>query len=437
MATVEGCKALYAGALASCPIAHYVKLPNGGKARIDNSDLARIFLKPNDYQSWFDLISEVVRCLLDDGNAYCFAARNRRFEVDELHLMDPRMSFPVVMPDTGDIAYTLGGNDVIDAQLDEFGYVRGYRQALVPARDVLHFKLPSYRSARRPTFLVGDSPLVAMLGMDEILRRLSTLLDEKHPKAVATIEHQASKEQVEQLRDRIKDAYGAGSIPVMSGGAKLEPWRGANIMPKDAQLLEFMQFSREEILAAYHVPPALLGLDRASSGTTSELFLMWKQAGLDPLVENVEQRLDKFFGLRGYPHEFVEIDLDSLLRGDEKSRIETLARGVQSGIFSPDEARNREDLPSVPGGWGQEPRVQQQVVPLSAAAAINPDPLGPAPAVPPAPPAAGVPSAARVEASSRPQIRKIARLSASEETEEIERLMREESLRRKQPLGNA
>jgi hypothetical protein len=42
---------------------------------------------------------------------------------------------------------------------------------------------------------------------------------------------------------------------------------------------------------------------------------MWKQAGLDPLVENVEQKLDKFFGLRGYPHEFAEIDLD-MLRGD-------------------------------------------------------------------------------------------------------------------------
>jgi hypothetical protein len=38
------------------------------------------------------------------------------------------------------------------------------------------------------------------------------------------------------------------------------------------------------------------------------------------------------------------------------------------------------DLPQV--DYGDEPRVQQQVVPLSAAAAIRPSPLGPAPAVP-------------------------------------------------------
>jgi hypothetical protein len=152
------------------------------------------------------------------------------------------------------------------------------------------------------------------------------------------------------------------------------------------------------------------------------------------LVENIEQRLDKFFGLRGYPHEFVEIDLDSLLRGDEKTRIETLVRATQGGIYSPDEARHHEDLPSVPGGWGIEPRVQQQVLPLSAAASISASPLGPAPAVPPAPPAAGQPAA---EASGRPQIRKITRLTAREEAEAIERLIREEAARRRPPMGSA
>jgi HK97 family phage portal protein len=431
MAAVEACKALYAGALASCPIGHFVKLANGGKARIETSDASRIFLSPNSYQSWPDFVGEGVRCLLDDGNFYALAVRNARYEVAELHPMDPRLSFPVVMPETGEIAYALAGNEIIASRQDDLlDYGRSGRYALTPQRDTLHVRLPSYRSARRPTFLVGDSPLVAMLGTDAILRRLGALLDQKHPKAVASIDHVASREQVEELRDRIKEAYGSGSIPIMTGGAKLTPWAGASIMPKDAQLLEFMQFDREEILAAYHVPPALLGLDRASSGTTSELFLLWKQTGLGPLVENIEQRLDKFFKLRGFPHEFIEFDLDSLLRGDEAKRIETLVRALQGGLLSPNEAREREDRPAVP--YGGEPRVQQQVVPLSAAASITPG----GPIIPPSPPASGTPSAAAIEASDRPRIRKIARLTPREEAEEIERLMREASLRRG-PVGSA
>ena len=98
LAVVEACKALYAGTVAMCPVGHFIRLPNGGKARIDSSDAARIFLSPNDYQSWPDFIAEAVRCLFDDGNAYAVPFRNGRFEATQLHLMDPRLCTPFVMP---------------------------------------------------------------------------------------------------------------------------------------------------------------------------------------------------------------------------------------------------------------------------------------------------------------------------------------------------
>jgi hypothetical protein len=72
------------------------------------------------------------------------------------------------------------------------------------------------------------------------------------------------------------------------------------------------------------------------------------------------------------------------LRSAQKDRIEALARGVQGGIFSPNEARALEDLPAAEDG--DEPRVQQQVVPLSAWSQTPP--ATPAPDAPPAPPPA-------------------------------------------------
>jgi hypothetical protein len=68
------------------------------------------------------------------------------------------------------------------------------------------------------------------------------------------------------------------------------------------------------------------------------------------------------------PDDFCEFSTDALLRSDQKDRIEALVRGVQGGVFSPNEARNLEGLDSVE--YGGEPRVQMQVVPLSAAANI-------------------------------------------------------------------
>jgi hypothetical protein len=61
-----------------------------------------------------------------------------------------------------------------------------------------------------------------------------------------------------------------------------------------------------------------------------------------------------------------------LLRSAYKDRMEGLARGVITGIFSPDEAREDMDLPAVEGGHGKMPRVQQQVVPLSYGTELKP-----------------------------------------------------------------
>jgi hypothetical protein len=74
----------------------------------------------------------------------------------------------------------------------------------------------------------------------------------------------------------------------------------------------------------------------------------------------------------------VEFDTGALLRSAQKDRIDSLARGVQGGIYAPNEAREMEGLEAVP--FGDEPRVQQQVVPLSQVGKI---PAAPAPGAPP------------------------------------------------------
>jgi hypothetical protein len=83
----------------------------------------------------------------------------------------------------------------------------------------------------------------------------------------------------------------------------------------------------------------------------------------------------------GQPDEYVEFSTDPLLRSQFKDRIDTLAKGVQGGIYSPNEARNSEGMDSVTDG--DEPRVQQQVVPLSQIGKTPPAPAPHAPLTPP------------------------------------------------------
>jgi phage portal protein BeeE len=67
----------------------------------------------------------------------------------------------------------------------------------------------------------------------------------------------------------------------------------------------------------------------------------------------------------------VELDLDQLLRMDQKSMIDMLAAGVTGAIFSPDEARQRVNLGNVVGGGS--PYLQQQNYSLSALAERDAD----------------------------------------------------------------
>ena len=94
----------------------------------------------------------------------------------------------------------------------------------------------------------------------------------------------------------------------------------------------------------------------------------WIRTGLGFALNHIEDAFGLLFNLKGQPDEYVEFDTKALLRSAFKDRIDGLAQAVQGGIFSPNEARASESMDEVK--FGDEPRVQQQVVPLSAAAAI-------------------------------------------------------------------
>jgi len=75
----------------------------------------------------------------------------------------------------------------------------------------------------------------------------------------------------------------------------------------------------------------------------------------------------KLFG-RGSPY-FVEFDLDGLMRGDLKTRMEAHATSIQNGIKTPNEVRKIENLAPLDGG--DQLFIQGATVPLAGQAAVQ------------------------------------------------------------------
>lgn len=386
-AMVEACVSAYSQTVAMCPGDHWRGTEKGGRKRVKNSALSRILRHPNAYQSISDFLLNATRSLYMDGNAYALALRNSRYEITELHLMNPMMSFPRVAYG-GEIFYNLGGNDVIGRQIGE--------QYIVPARDVLHIRLHTQK--RRPNPLIGESPIeaaIADIGISDAIARqqVQFYLNQARPSAVLLTDAPFDKDQTQALRDRWDDqsrGINQGKTPILTHGLKVQPW---GLPGKDSSIAEMAQLSSQHIALVFRVPLQILGLGGATAFRSTEaLMQFWIATGLGFALNHIEEAFGLLFELKGQPDEYVEFSTSALMRSALKDRIDALARGVQGGIYSPNEARNQEDLDDVK--FGDEPRVQQQVVPLSAAGQIKPvAPSGTGPHPPPAPGPEAPPSA--------------------------------------------
>lgn len=370
-AMVEACVSAYAQTAAMCPPDHWRSTEDGGRQRVSNSALSRILKRPNKYQSISDFILNLTAGLYDEGNAYALALRNDRFEIAELHLMSPR-SCSAYVGEGGEIFYALGGNEIVDRMIG--GGI------MVPARDVLHVRL---RTRRHP--LKGETPLAAaaldIAASDAMMRQqIQFYLNQARPGTVLSTDMVLTKDQIDLIRQKWNEqskGLNAGGTPILTAG--LKPHQLAS-PAKDAQLAEILKMSQEHVALAFRVPLQILGIGGTPFASTESLMQAWVASGLGFALNHIEEALGQLFNLRGMPDEYVEFDTEALLRSALKDRIEALARGVQGGIYSPDEARAKESLPKVPGGHGGEPRVQQQVVPLSWT-----EPAPPAPEPPAAP----------------------------------------------------
>jgi HK97 family phage portal protein len=371
-AMVEACVSAYSQTVPMCPGDHWRRLDNGGRERVTNSALSRIMRRPNDYQSISDFLLNLTRRLYERGEAFAVAIRNNRAEIAELHLM--RLGTPQIAEE-GSIFYSLSGNEVIERRFD---------LALpVPARDVLHVRL---HTPRHP--LKGESPILAAalemaMSGAAMSQQVAFYINQARPSFTLETDEPLKREQAQELRawwDEYTQGENAGKSPILTHGLKAHP---VTTNAVDAQLAEMLKKSDESIALAFRVPLQIFGLGGNTYSSTELLMQSWIASGLGFTLNHIEEAFGLLFGLKGVPDEYLELDTRALLRSAYRERIEALARGVISGIYSPDEARASEDLPKVAGGHGDMPRVQQQVVPLSYGSDLQPPSPNAAPTPPP------------------------------------------------------
>lgn len=145
-------------------------------------------------------------------------------------------------------------------------------------------------------------------------------------------------------------------LPLLPG-MKATANQGFRIDPVSAELLQSRYFGIEEICRFMGVPPPLIGhTDKASSWASSldglnQFLVTYTLLPQAVRLENEIRRklLGRNHGIQLRP----VFNMDSLLRGDIKTRFASYETGIGSGFMNADEARGYENMPVIPGGKGQ------------------------------------------------------------------------------------
>lgn len=359
-----------ARAVSQCYATHRTIDEDGDADIVTTSAAARVLRNPNPTETWPQFILNMIAAMQFDGAGYAVAKRNGRGEVDTLWRMPRGMCMPYVAED-GSVFYSLGTNPLVPDMptVGDTGMAR--------ASDVLHLR--AY-CPRHP--LIGETPLAAAAlaaGINVALSQsqLAFFSQMRRPSGALSTEQAVSANQMKEMRaafDEQARRWEQGGMPILGHGLKFQPFA---ISSQDAQLIEAQRLSHEDIARVYGVPLPVIGdLTKATLQNVEALVNQWLAISLGALLENVERSLDALFGF-GYG-DYVELDVSALLRTDFAGRIDATCKGIQGGLFTPNEARAREGLSPVPNG--DECYMQQQMVPLGTEPAPAPAPNSTPPA---------------------------------------------------------
>ena len=327
---------------------------------LDDSNAARIFRRPNSYETFNQFILNMIAEMGFSGEAFALVTRSGTGEILRLDRLDTGTCSPYV--NEGELFYSVGTNPFIPDQME----------MLVPAREILHLRLLTPRHV-----LIGESPLKAAAlaaGINVALSQSQHAFFSQmsRPSGVLSTEASLNKAQLDSLREawtKQSQKMAQGHVPILSGNMKFQPM---SISSQDAQLIEAQRLSIEEISRVFGVPLPVIGdLTNSTLSNAETLISLWLSISLGSLLENIEQSFTNLFGLPS--DQVIDFDVTGLLRTDFLTRIDGLTKAVQGGLYTPNEARAKEGLHPVENG--ETPIVQQQMVPLG----YTPEPAQPAP----------------------------------------------------------
>lgn len=338
-----------AGTVAGLPLHVYDKTATGKKRVADtraNPSVAMLHDAVNDNLSSFQWRYDMMVGVLTEGRFVTYIERNERGQ--PVNLFPLPLATVKRLPDgRKEYTHTAGGATKVYAQ-----------EEVIDIPFMLHSDLLRHRSPlRQCAVAIGKAANANDYGSKLFKNGGLPAFTLQGPFGSETSAMRAADNVAEATKEAARKGANVLAIPV---GHKLEPL-GSD--PEKMQLVETQRFAVEEIARIYSLPPTFLqDLSRATFSNSEQQDLHLVKHTMKRWLEQLEAEMNlKLFG-RGSKR-IVEFNLDGLLRGDYKTRMEGNSTAIQTGQLTPNEARALDNREPMEGG--DQLFIQGATVPLA------------------------------------------------------------------------
>lgn len=336
---VYACVKILAETVASLPL-HLYKRGKDGKNEwaTEHPLFYCLYESPNDEMTSFEFRETMMTSLLLWGNAYARIIR-KQGHVTELWFLKPQNMVVERDSQTHKLKYTYSD----DIKNETFVY---------KPSQIMHIKGLSVDG------VLGLSPIAQAreaVGLALATEQYGAKFFGNGARPGGVLEHPGILKDPEKLRDSWNKVYqgtqNSHKVAVLEEGMK---YHSIGIAPEDAQFLETRKYQVNEICRIFRVPPHLVGdLERATFSNIEHQSIEFVQHTIRPWLVRWEQAISRsLLDETERTLYFAKFNVDGLLRGDYKSRMQGYAIGRQNGWLSANDIRRLEDMPPIPAEEG-------------------------------------------------------------------------------------
>ncbi len=172
-----------------------------------------------------------------------------------------------------------------------------------------------------------------------------------NPSGIAWMAGEVNKEARKKFRETYEETMSEAGIAIFD--PRVTKFEAITLKPVDAQFLESIEENDKEIANFFSFPLHKLNSGKQAYNSNEQQDLEYLKSCINPYLVQWEQAAAlRWLTEAEQNYIYFRFNRDSLLRTDAKTRAEVIEKRIQSGVLTPNEGRQIDDMPAYPGGDG-------------------------------------------------------------------------------------